>query len=537
MDNSGTSDPPTKRAKIDDDFVDTGDDYLEGVSFRPMSNESKQETKTNILFIIAKSLRNIREQLGLAAEVESNISVMDDVHFILFKAYTFLRERAVRSLNRRKAELTSEGIEYKVNYKAVSYSTTGELVHEVVSANFTSFGYNYYNGEADEWVVIADRVVCSLAGHALRNREIRIGQSQVVIGETIDGEVVTVDIAEFDLNDTYSKLLEGCTYPPEISKWMAPLVGPITALILLNMLKPIPNVDNWKWAPTVRRALKNYPEIDMLIIYTGTDEEVTIKQLINYTAQFALMSGTKDKNKIFPPPAGICKIILSDTPIPKEGSELVKGPILKNFDFSDVGIFRFYSNFQEQKWKLSGNVTDEVAKQLVYHAMFGTYTEDFGVLTATTNCANWKTRAQISNAFENPGSCGEEIEFDPVQQTVFKKLTNAGQSQFFPKRPRLTDVIPWTLSIFGGCVARPVSQELIDSFNERDKIYSYSDLIETYKKYCNVLSEEVAKASEKLYVGKALWRRVAEIPLDTNAYEEYVNIVVQDTGRCLMVKQ
>ena len=144
------------------------------------------------------------------------------------------------------------------------------------------------------------------------------------------------------------------------------------------------------------------------------------KDLIRSMADLALLVGTRSATHVFPPPAGICKIILADSPIKAQGSPLVKGPILSNFDFSGVGAFSFYRAFQSQSWKYWGSVTDDIAKQVVYHSTFGTFKEDFGILGKITNCLTWKTRKEMAGCFKaSPNDT--KVTFDPVKQILYSK--------------------------------------------------------------------------------------------------------------------
>lgn len=57
-----------------------------------------------------------------------------------------------------------------------------------------------------------------------------------------------------------------------------------------------------------------------------------------------------------------------------------------HFNFSGHGAFAFYKIFMSRKWKMSLNdATDSQAKQICYHSMFGTFKEDFGILSQITN--------------------------------------------------------------------------------------------------------------------------------------------------------
>ena len=109
------------------------------------------------------------------------------------------------------------------------------------------------------------------------------------------------------------------------------------------------------------------------------------------------------------------------------------GPILELFVFSGVGLFLFYRTFMNSQWTLLGTaaMTDEHAKQIVYHLTFGTYKEDFGILSQITKTGTWYQRSQMGDCFINASKDGSPVKFNPVIQTKFAKMVQANQSEFF----------------------------------------------------------------------------------------------------------
>ena len=117
--------------------------------------------------------------------------------------------------------------EYKLTYKGSEASANRLVADNVVMKNFKDGGFEYTKGA--DWLGVVNPMMCFLSGHALRRRELRIGQARVVVGKTTIDDL-EVPISEFGLSGVHTILLEGCTFPPEKRSSIAQIIGAITAL-------------------------------------------------------------------------------------------------------------------------------------------------------------------------------------------------------------------------------------------------------------------------------------------------------------------
>ena len=86
-------------------------------------------------------------------------------------------------------------------------------------------------------------------------------------------------------------------------------------------------------------------------------------------------------------------------------------------DFSGAGAFRAYKNFCDKKYTVPKTTSTTHLQQIVFHAMFGTHVEDFGILKFMTAQGTWHKRHEIS-----PKLISEELKHKdrgPTDKQVF----------------------------------------------------------------------------------------------------------------------
>lgn len=218
----------------------------------------------------------------------------------------------------------------------------------------------------------------------LRLNELRIGHSLMPVSKEADGTARLVEVKKYGLNGSHHILLEGCTFPPERRSSMAQSLGPMTAMLcmLRNTGKYRP-----KWVDAVKRAFSHVPCIDDIIETTrNVNKSGDVHNMISLLADISLIATTRQAQRMTMPIVMFKKVydMMED-----QGS---KDIMLANFNVSGREAFHTYQLALKYDWEINGNLDDIQAAQASFHAIFGTFKEDLGILETITNLSKWLTR-------------------------------------------------------------------------------------------------------------------------------------------------
>lgn len=83
-----------------------------------------------------------------------------------------------------------------------------------------------------------------------------------------------------------------------------------------------------------------------------------------------------------------------------------------------------------KKWTVNSAMDKKQASQVIFHCWFGTYKEDFGILSCMTNINNWYTRKQIDQRFKAL-SLQSPVEVDLIKLNYASKMSTCNQTGFF----------------------------------------------------------------------------------------------------------
>lgn len=489
---------PNKRLKLDVHLNDCTK-ALPGPSRNVY--QSNRSTKAEIFNMIAEGLDKLRAQFvakgGNAwAEIGMNITVMNRIAGILFIIHTKLKLLARGHAVREDRNATSES---KVTYKEASISIPEIILTKEWNDLVEERGFTYK--QDDNWIDIADPLIAVMVAFSLRYKELRIGQSKLIRGRHIvTKQEIEEPVRRFYVDgELHAGLLEGVTYVPWARKSIAQIIGigPITALILL--FKTNNNLQSRIWESQVRKTFAHFPIINEVIRAIKRKSTLSCR-LINLMANLALITRLEASDRAFIPAAAVLKFFKQEEAIETEGSDAIPS-ILETFDFSDRGLFRFYREFQKHQWELSGDFTEEEASQIVYHSMFGTFTEDFGVLSQTTNCSKWKKRSEYGSHFRSQQTSSGVVKFQPIKQIFYSKLIQT-KFDFGVRSPGWNLQYQCTSApVFSGRTIRPVDPRLFYGMNESLAVTSdaevfhiLSETLERVRKQVNKDRDIVKKA-------------------------------------------
>lgn len=112
---------------------------------------------------------------------------------------------------------------------------------------------------------------------------------------------------------------------------------------------------------------------------------------------------------------------------------------LQGFDFSGRGLIVLYNKAAKLELYLSGDFTNEAARQVVFHASFGTFKEDLSLLEQITNVKPFLTRKQLDKMFRGMGDQNaNRVQFSPVKILKWAKLSQASQTDYLSSKTKHT---------------------------------------------------------------------------------------------------
>lgn len=140
-----------------------------------------------------------------------------------------------------------------------------------------------------------------------------------------------------------------------------------------------------------------------------------------------------------------------------------KDAFLEDFNVSGLGGVRTYDNISCLKLKMNGSFTSQKAAQVAYHCVFGTFKEDFGILSQTANCKTWFQRNQFGESFQGWGTSEKTVEFNPIKLKFWAKLSSANQTGMFASSH--TQFI--SCSVMSGKRSIRMSEQFFDSLQSK----------------------------------------------------------------------
>lgn len=356
-----------------------------------------------------------------ALDAVKDLSVCAQITNILFTLHTICRQVAMgrTDTNAAKKTLTTA---MTVSYNGKEYQQNRDMLIEVWKAIVLGVGLEYKkfnDNDDDNWYGTMGPYLDFFCGFGLRLKELRIGHDKMPITRS-DGVTTEFPVRKYGLTGAHHVLLEGCTFPPEKRSSMAQSMGPMTAFLCMIRSE---GMYRQKWASAVKRAFNHIPIIDDIIEVTKTQKKAQdISTTIGLLAEIILITTSRQATRMFFP-LSFLSSVYEDMKKSKKQDKL-----LKFFNTTGSGGFFLYKMACKKPWKISGTFTEETAGQVVFHSIFGTYKEDFGILSTITNVANWQTREQIGKGFtkgeHHDGRCAVKL---PIL-SYYSKMSCANQS-------------------------------------------------------------------------------------------------------------
>lgn len=339
----------------------------------------------------------------------------------------------------RQESLNSGELKTTMDAKSYSVSTAGkkdkEMSHKDMKAMIkelaTSFSLPYSRPPPDDnnhWYGTISPLICFTNMFKVRMGELRIGHSAMVAKKT-DGKTHYVAVSQYGFYPPHHINLEGISLPPEKKSGMAQSLGPLTCLISLAKSDPTHKYSQ-RWKSAVQKTMSFLPEIDSIVQVCAGKKASEVKRVFNIIADILLMTTSRESKRMSMPGFMLIQLLNKAETQHYLANNSICTTVtdISYFNFSGNGAFFHYNQQNEKVFKYPIKESKkDLLPQIIFHAIWGTFAEDFGILAFMTGLKTWKRRNEMDDAFEKIGTQKlQEFKIIPFQK--YSKLTSANQT-------------------------------------------------------------------------------------------------------------
>ncbi|CAG4939126.1 unnamed protein product [Colias eurytheme] len=333
-------------------------------------------------------------------------------------------------------------------------------------------------------------------------KELRLGHDKMPVSKK-DDVMQEVPVKKYGLNGAHHILLEGSTFPPEKRSSMAQSMGPMTAYLCMIRSE---GIYRDKWASAVKRAFNHIPIIDDIIEVTkGQRKAADVSTMTGLLAEICLITTSRQATRAFFPLAMIHR---ASTIHAKEFKQYCE-----YFNTTGSGAFYTYKLVCGQPWTLTGAMKEEVASQIVFHSIFGTFKEDLSILSEITNLSTWFTREEFGKCFRKGDKIDTLVRANLPVLKYYAKMSCANQSGL------LTGVYNQVSSIpcFNGRRVQKFGSDFFEHIQRKVIVgstgKSISQIVSSLSIILDDLRKRVNELQGSLEMGTTEWRNMSDLSL------------------------
>lgn len=343
-----------------------------------------------------------------------------------------------------------EHVTVKAHGREVTFRTSGlkswyeEARNE---AGLTVATRNSWNGNAQA-------IMCLLALFGERCKEVRFTPTGITTGkESSEEEVVTktIDFRTLGVGPNYKQLCYGSSFKPFVKSGLAQSLGPMTQACHLALSRD----DQYgvKWEQAVVRCFNYVPDIEAIARFIKTSPPQECKTCLTHLASVAMLIGGREQRRVTFPLSALMLLLYTEVeeagpsgtePVRKKAFDSEKA---KEIDFSGKGAFSSYCKLTSLGALFTLNLNNQsLSEQALFHMMFGTYVEDFGILAGITTKSSWNKREDFNPAFDhlkaaaprNPAAASHPM----LPLLFYSKMAGATLVKFAAKTTSSTNAAP-----------------------------------------------------------------------------------------------
>lgn len=209
------------------------------------------------------------------------------------------------------------------------------------------------------------------------------------------------------------------------------------------------------------------------------------------------------------------------------------------WDHSGHGAALIYQKSEGGNWILpkGAGATTENMSQAVFHAIYGSFSEDFSLLQWMTDTRKWYTRKEMGNFMEGYGSSKETVPVALPHVKYYAKLISSNITSFLTEQNEQLSAYP----VWSGKRALSYSSGLIEALSTNPKNPKH------HGKDIHSLSEELARETEaiaskvangeKIEMGTVKWRSTTGISASPEGKGEEMDTVPQLSGIYFLARE
>lgn len=348
-----------------------------------------------------------------------SITVGNHIVSVIFTIHNVCRQE-VKNMTTNMIKKTS-ATAYKIHYRGQDYSLTNETVKNTWVTILKSNGLEYKDFSSTDnsnWYGTMGPYLDMFAAYPLRANELRLGQNNMPITK-LDGIHKSFPVSKYGLSGAHHVLLEGTSFPPERRSSIVKSLGPMTAW--LCMLRS-DGIYRRKYAIAVKRAMSHIPCIDDLIELTKTIKQASeLSAVTTLIAEILMITTARQATRMFFPLTIFAAVWIEEKD-PKE--------FCKFFSTTGAGGWYTYKKASSlsTKFTVCGEMEEEMASQIVFHSIFGTYKEDLSILSQITDVASWYTREEMGPCFRKQGTTAHITKVTLPKIQYYSKMSCANQT-------------------------------------------------------------------------------------------------------------
>lgn len=170
------------------------------------------------------------------------------------------------------------------------------------------------------------------------------------------------------------------------------------------------------------------------------------------------------------------------------------------WDHSGHGVALIYQKCFDQEWKVpkGAGATVENMSQATFHAVYGSFSEDFSLLKWITDKPKWMTRKEMGNFIERYGTTKEVLTISLPHMKYYSKLISSNITSFLTEQNEQLSSYP----VWSGKRTLGYSAGLIESLSTNTKGPKH------HGKDVHSLAEELARETEAIAAKVANGERV-----------------------------
>lgn len=370
-------------------------------------------------------------------------------------------------------------------------------------------------------------------------KETRITPTHLTIGKDTEGnttKIKSIALSDLGVLSQFRQLCAGLNYRPFMRGALAQTIGPIAQLLLLIHSQ---GMYTNKWKAAVRPTFAYVPHIDQIVEFLGNAQHRNCVEIVAQFCNIAMIAGGREQRRISPPPYHLFLAMGKYKTVKRDGQDVTEFVFDPDFaeaiDFSGMGAYRAYKKIVDlPRSRVTVNIGNaHITQQLLFHATFGTYVEDFGVLSFVTRQTGWNSRRDMDPHFKTMKAAAPKLAGAAAVRlfnlAFYAKMAGSTLVQGAAQTTQVTNANP-QFSGFRTRIFTPEMEEQAQRQSGAGAFISSEDGIRATLRATHNHLNSLIQGKRTFEAGTVKWRQFDGITV-AGAQGPEVDDVPQETGR------